>query len=135
MAIRQLFAFAVLAAAAAAYSQPAKPPAVQMPGDNGKVAVPYSMGAKGTELVFTLEKAEFAVRAFTHDDVIMAGADQRIIIVTFAVQNPSAADRVFNGSSFKFKVVSPDDQNYVAKAYVYHPENLGSMQDNLKPAQ
>ena len=29
-------------------------PAVQMPGDNGKVGVPYSLGAKGKEIVFTL---------------------------------------------------------------------------------
>src|SRR5688572_30005166 len=135
MAVRHLFVLLAVAATATALPQGAKPPAVQMPGDNGKVGVPYSMGAKGEELVFTLEKAEFAVRAFTSDDVIMAGENERLLIVSIAVQNPSAADRTFHGSSFKFTVVSPDDQNYVARAYVYHPENLSSMQVSLKPAQ
>lgn len=135
MATRHLFVVFAAAVAVAAQSQGTKPPAVQMPGDNGKVGVPYSMGAKGEELVFTLEKAEFAVRAFTHDDVIMAEENQRLLIVSFAVQNPAAVDRVFNGSSFKFTVVSPDDQNYVAPAYSYHPERLNWMELSLKPAQ
>jgi hypothetical protein len=41
---------------------PPKQGAVQMPGDNGKVGTPYMLGKKGEELVFTLEKAEFASR-------------------------------------------------------------------------
>jgi hypothetical protein len=135
MAIRQLLVFAAVAAAVAAQPQGAKPPAVQMPGDNGKVGVPYSMGKAGDELVFTLEKAEFAVRAITHDNGIFAYENQRLLIVTYAVQNPAKADRQFHGSSFKFTVVSPDDQNYVAPQYAYHPDKLDWMQLNLKPAQ
>ena len=135
MAVRHLFVLLAAAAVAAAQSQGTKPPAVQMPGDDGKVGVPYSMGKTGDELVFTLEKAEFAVRAITHDNGVFAYENQRLLIITFAVQNPAKVDRQFMGTSFKFTVVSPDDKNFVAPSYAYHPEMLSPMQIALKPAQ
>lgn len=135
MVIRHLFVVGAIASVVAALPQGAKPPAVQMPGDNGKVGIPYSLGAKGEELVFTLEKAEFTVRAFTFDNAVFAQENQRILIVTYAVQNPGNADRTFMGTSFKFTVVSPDDQNYVAPFYAYHPDKLDWMHLSLKPAQ
>ena len=135
MAKRQIAIVALLAVAAMAHSQGAKPPAVQMPGDNGKVGVPYSMGKAGDELVFTLEKAEFGVRAITSDNGIFAYENERLLIVSIAVQNPGKADRYLTGASFKFTVVSPDDKNFVAQAYLYHPEMLSLMELQLKPAQ
>jgi hypothetical protein len=116
-------------------SADAQKPAVQMPGDNGKVGVPYVLGPKGQEFVFTLEKAEFASRAFIYDSAVFAQENQRVLIVTFAVQNPGKADRFFQGNAFKFTVVSPDDKNYTPSGYVYHPETLETISTQLKPAQ
>ena len=39
------------------------------------------------------------------------------------------------GASFKFTAVSPDDKNYVAPFYNYHPDTLALMEMALKPAQ
>ncbi len=128
-------AFAVCGMSFVSGGQQPKQGAVQMPGDNGKVGVPYQLGKKGDELVFTLEKAAFAARVFTSDDAIFAYEEERLLIVTIAVQNPSKADRYFSHAAFKFTVVSPDDQNYVNKSYVYHPDKLSHMELQLKPAQ
>src|SRR5258708_35903084 len=84
-------------------------PAVQMPGDNGKAGVPYVLGPKGQEFVFTLEKAEFAHRAFIQDNAMWAGENQRVLILWFAVQNPGKADRNFSGLTFQLAVGSPGD--------------------------
>jgi hypothetical protein len=115
--------------------KPQAGPAVQMPGDAGKVGVPYSMGAKGDELVFTLEKAQFSSRAFTSDDAVFAYEGERLLIVTLAVQNPGKADRYFSHASFKFTVVSPNDQNYLMNGYLYNPDTLAVVEGQIKPAQ
>ncbi len=133
--MRVTLTIATIYLVAVAASQGGKQPAVQMPGDNGKVGVPYRLGAKGDELVFILEKAEFASRAFMSDSSIFADEKERLLIVTFAIQNPGKDDRRFNNGSFKFTVVSPTDQNYVMQGYVYHPETLAGMDVMLKPAQ
>src|SRR5262245_6636852 len=105
---------AVIAASLTVAPQGAKKPepAVQMPGDNGKDGIPYVMGEKDQALVYTLEKAEFASRTFLADDAVFAEPDQRLLVLSFAVQNPGKADMQFNGAAFKFTVVSPDDKNY-----------------------
>src|SRR5690242_14612698 len=101
MAIRHTVVFAAIATTAIAAAQGNKGPAVQMPGDAGKVGVPYMLGAKGDELVFTLEKAEFAARTFVSDDAVWAGDGERLLIVTVAVQNPGKTDRYFSHGLFK----------------------------------
>ena len=109
-------------------------PAVQMPGDNGKVGVHYRLGG-GEELVFTLEKAEFASRAILADSTLFANPGQRLLILSYAVQNPANADRFFFNQSFKFTVVSPDDKNLVCDTAGIHPDRLDRLSLQLKPAQ
>jgi hypothetical protein len=115
--------------------------AVQMPGDNGKVGTPYQLGAKGEELVLTLEKAEFASRIVLNNDVGYPDADKRLLILTIAVQNPSNTERNFSNQSFAFTVVSPDDQNYLCDGLAdngwaaVHPDRRERMNMQLKPAQ
>src|SRR5690349_16902488 len=87
--------------------------AVQMPGDNGKIGTPYMLGKKGEELVFTLEKAEFASRLFHKQDAFFPDEGKRLLVLTYAIQNPSSSgDRPFSNQSFSFTVVSPDDENF-----------------------
>ena len=115
--------------------------AVQMPGDNGKIGVPYQLGKKGEELVVTLEKAEFASRAFWASDAYFPGEKQRLLILTYAIQNPGTADRNFSGQSFSFTVVSPDDENYVCDGVTangmaaIHPDRRDRLNIQIKPAQ
>ncbi len=115
--------------------------AVQMPGDNGKVGVPYQLGKKGEELVFTLEKAEFASRFVLSDTMGLPDSGKRLLILTMAVQNPGTADRFFFNQSFSFTVVSPDDENYVCDGgsgngwTAIHPDRRDRLSLQLKPAQ
>ena len=110
-------------------------PAVQMPGDNGKVGVNYRLGAGGEELVFTLEKAEFASRAVLADSTIFANPGQRLLILSYAVQNPANADRFFFNQSFTLTAVSPDDKNFVCDIAGIHPDRRDHLSLQLKPAQ
>ena len=117
-------------------------PAVQMPGDNGKLGVPYQLGKKGEELVFTLEKAQFASRAFWASDAYFPAEKQRLLIVSYSIQNPSSKDdRMFFHQSFAFTVVSPDDENFVCDGATangmaaIHPDRRDRLNIQLKPAQ
>src|SRR4029079_10084936 len=87
--------------------------ATPMPGKGGKIGTLYRMGPKDNELVFTLEKVEFATRFMIDTDTICADQDHRLAVITFAVQNPGKVDRTFGEREFKFTVVSPDDENFV----------------------
>lgn len=112
-----------------------------MPGDNGNIGVPYQLGPKGDELVFTLEKADFANRMILADRSVFAAPGERLVLLTYAVQNPASKDRIFFNQSFGFTVVSPDDKNFVFDggsgrgAAAYHPQKRESMNIMLKPAQ
>lgn len=106
-----------------------------MPGDNGKPGVIYTLGAKGEELYFTLESAEFALRSMMQEETVLAKAGERLLVVTFAVQNPQKSEMGFSWGSFKFTVVSPDDQNFGFDGYVYHPDRKVRLDMSLKPAQ
>lgn len=108
---------------------------VQLPGDNGQVNVPYSMGNKGDELNFTLETAEFADRAHFADGATFPTADQKLLLLTFTVQNPLKRDMFLSWNSFKFTVVSPEDQNQEFGGYLYHPTQKTRFESTLKPAQ
>lgn len=129
---------------------PAKPPAApqkpaagaaQMPGDNGKVGTPYQLGKAGDEFVFTLEKAEFVSRLLLKDQDVFPQAGERLLIITYTVQNPGNRDRFFFNQSFSFTVVSPDDQNFVYDgarghgAAAYHPDRKEPLSIQIKPAQ
>src|SRR5687768_12121148 len=141
------FLIATLAMGAWVYAvgQGAKPKpgqgAVQLPGDNGKIGTPYQLGKKGDELVFTLEKAEFASRFFRAEDAGFPDAGKRLLVLTYAIQNPGTGDRNFSNQSFAFTVVSPDDENYLCDGATangwaaYHPERRDRMNMQLKPAQ
>lgn len=108
---------------------------VQMPGDNGKLGTTYQLGAKGDQLNFTLEKAEFASRFISKDKVFFAPEGKRLLVLTYAVQNPRNEDMLFFEQSFKFTVVSPDDENYEFEDYVFHPDRRDRLNLQLKPAQ
>ncbi len=114
---------------------PKQGPAVQMPGDNGKVGVNYRLGARGEELVFTLEKAEFASRAVLADSTLFANPGQRLLILSYAVQNPANADRFFFNQSFSLTAVSPDNKNFVCERAGIHPDRRDNLSLQLKPAQ
>lgn len=108
---------------------------VQLPGDNGQVNTAYSMGNKGDELNFTLDTAEFADRYHFADGATFPTADQKLLILNFTVQNPQKKDMYLTWNSFKFTVVSPEDQNQEFGGYLYHPTQKTRYESTLKPAQ
>jgi hypothetical protein len=108
---------------------------VQLPGDNGQVNVAYSMGNKGDELNFTLDTAEFADRAHFADGTTFPTAEQKLLLLTFTVQNPQKKEMFLTWNTFKFTVVSPEDQNQEFGGYLYHPTQKTRYSSTLKPAQ
>lgn len=116
---------------AVALGQGGKP----LPGAVAKLGTPYKLGKAGDELQFTLEKVEFATRFMTDQDTYMADKEHRLLVISFAVQNPQKSDESFNENSLKFTVVSPDDENFTANTFVYHPERRNALNMALKPVQ
>lgn len=108
----------------------------QLPGDNGKIGVTYQLGDKDQELHFTLESAQVAPYYSTGDDFIIATGEQRILILTYTVQNPQKQrDIQANWNSFQFTAISPDDQNFTANGYAYLASTSKRYDSGLKPAQ
>lgn len=108
---------------------------VQMAGDNGKLGVIYQLGRKDSELHFTLESAAFATSYPTPEEIVVAGAKQRLLVLTFTAQNPQKTEMSLDYSSFKFTVVSPDDQNIDYSGYMYNANTKAHVSQRLKPAQ
>lgn len=110
-----------------------------MPGDSGKIGTPYRLGAKGDDLIFTLERVEFASRYFMKETSFFAPAGRRLVVCTYAAQNTGKTDRSFSPYSFKFTVVSPDDENFECDGLhgrqAIHPDRRDIMDISLKPAQ
>ncbi|MBX3117598.1 MAG: hypothetical protein KF784_00915 [Fimbriimonadaceae bacterium] len=132
----------VVSSIAQSSAQQTKPPAtaptkgtVQMPGDNGKVGTIYQLGPKGTEMHFTLDSAAVATRYKTVDTNIIAGKDERLLVLTYTVHNPLKTEQMADSQSFKFTVVSPDDKNVEFRGAVYEPVKRTAISQMLKPAQ
>jgi hypothetical protein len=122
---------------------PPKPPVAaptkgtaQLAGDNGKLGVTYQLGDQNQELHFTLESAQFAPFYKTPEgSAVIAGAEQRLLVLTFFVQNPQKRDMGVGFNSFNFTAVSPDDKNFKTNQWLYQPEGGKSYSADLKPAQ
>lgn len=108
---------------------------VQMPGDNGKVGTVYQLGDKASELHFTLDSATVATHYKALDRNILAGKNERLLILSYTVHNPLKTEQPADPRSFKFTVVSPDDKNFEFSGSVYDPAKRTSMSQLLKPAQ
>jgi hypothetical protein len=108
---------------------------VQLPGDNGKVGVTYQLGAKGRELHFTLDSATVGMNFSAPEDSLVAGENQRILILNFTVQNPQKEEIGLSATTFGFTAVSPDDENFKFSGYVLGLPKKGKISQSLKPAQ
>lgn len=65
----------------------------------------------------------------------MAGAKERLLILTFTVQNPLSREQRLGASSFSFTAVSPDDENSEFRGYLLHGTKKTRLDQDLKPAQ
>jgi len=107
----------------------------QLPGDDGKLGTAYTMGEKGSEINFTLESAEFALRAPMATETILAENGQKLLLLTFTAHNPLKTDSSLSWNSLQLTAVSPDDQNTEFTGWLYHPERKTKFETTLKPAQ
>jgi hypothetical protein len=107
----------------------------QLPGDNGKYGVTYQLGDPNNELHFTLDSAEIVMRSAMAQESLLADKDQRLLKISFTVQNPQKWEVPVDGSAFRFTAVSPDDQNFESRGGYYHPDRLTPFSSQLKPAQ
>ncbi len=116
-------------------NKPARAGTAQLPGDNGKLGVVYAMGPKGDQLFFKLESAALETRAAFVENTLVAKANEKLLVLTFTVQNPQNAETLFRFDSLGFTCVAPDDQNWEFSGYVYNPATKKPISTNLKPAQ
>jgi len=109
---------------------------VQLPGDNGKVGTTYQLGDKDNELHFTLNSAKIASYFKNPQDNIFARENERLLVLTFTVQNPQKGrDMSLSWNSFEFTAISPNDQNFTSSDYIYQADTLTHYSADLKPAQ
>lgn len=108
---------------------------VQMPGDKGKVGTTYQLGSKGSELHFNLESAAFETIHPAPEETLVAGPKERLLSLTFTVQNPLNREQRLGSSEFHFTAVSPEDENYEFRGSLLHPTKGTALSQSLKPAQ
>jgi hypothetical protein len=133
----------LLVAVSPAFAQKTKPKTstaptlgtVQLPGDNGKLKTTYQLGDKQSELHFTLESAAVDTFFPSPDDMLVAGAKERLLVLKFSVQNPLNREQKLASSSFQFTVVSPDDENFEFHGYLLQATKKTHLDQSLKPAQ
>jgi len=127
-------AILILAMSATAQTKPTKG-TVQLPGDNGKVGVTYQLGTKDSELHFTLDSVSVASRYSMKSDAFVAGKEERLLVVTFTVQNPLKTEQSLGSSTFRFTAISPEDKNFEFRDYLYQADTKNKVSNSLKPAQ
>lgn len=108
---------------------------VQLPGDNGKLKTTYQLGDKQSELHFNLDAVSVNTIFPAPDDLYVAGAKERLLVLNFTVQNPLNREQRLGSSSFQFTVVSPDDENFEFRGYLLHSTKKTHLDQSLKPAQ
>lgn len=120
----------------------AKPPVsrgtrgtTQLAGDNGKMNVAYTIGAT-TPVNITLTGAEFTVsRVNMGEYTYFPGADEKLLVLKYTIQNPNSAETQYDWSTLKFTAVSQDNVNREYVQNIAKQGNNESVNLALKPAQ
>src|SRR5258708_682074 len=74
-------------------------------GDEGKIGTTYTIG-QSRPLNFTLKSAEFTVRRINigQHSYLPAGRE-KLLCLTYTVQNPNSTDELYDYSSLRFSAV------------------------------
>jgi hypothetical protein len=108
----------------------------QLPGDNGKIDQPYTMGIE-QQLNYTLRSAEYTLgRLIVGTTAYVPTKEQKLLLLKFTIQNPNKADTQFRFDTFKYMAVDSKDVNHEGVGDVAkQDENKEALDINLKPGQ
>lgn len=115
----------------------ADPPAAgttQLAGQQANVGTSYTVG-RANPLNFNLTAAEYRLEPITLRDVYSAQADQKLLVLRFAVQNPTPRDLPVGYAAFKITAVDDKDVNYEFDGYVAREGEFAEYDAALKPSQ
>ncbi len=130
----------VLGLASVAPAQKSKPThyvkgTTQLAGDNGKIGVTYTIG-KSESLNITLLEARFTLNRFNSShDAFAPGKDEKVLLITYTIQNPNHVETEYSGRMLKFTAVDPNDENHEFVGSVVRKDGLDEFNTRLKPAQ
>jgi len=111
------------------------PGAAMLPGDNGKLGTLYVLGNKDEQIYFRLEKAEFAMQWVNTRETVCAKKGERLLILSYTLQNPRKTSAYESSDSLRFTVVSPKDENFEGSHYTYNTLDLSPFGMDMKPTQ
>ncbi len=124
---------------------PAKPGAnpqtkgtTQLPGDNGKLGVPYTLGPPGTgnNINFTLNSVEYSPRRVNFgEETRFPKADEKALILHYSLHNPNPAEYHVDWATLKFTGVDSENQNQEYTGLVAKEGTGEKVAITLKPAQ
>ena len=116
-----------------------RPPAVagtaQLPGDNGKAGQAYTMG-KESRLNLTMTGLRYAKARWSHGNSTAApNAKEKLLIVSFGVQNPNRETTRFEAGTFRFTAIDGQGANHEGEFGVVQKGRATDLEIDLKPAQ
>jgi hypothetical protein len=107
----------------------------QLAGDNGTIGTTYTIGQEAP-WNFTLNRAELTVhRVNIGENTYSPAAGEKLLVLTYTVQNPNPSEQDYYWASLRFSVV---DATNVTREYVQNVGQTGSREAltmTLKPAQ
>ena len=118
-----------------------KPPArtvagtAQLPGDDGKLGQAYTMG-KENRLNLVLTGVRYSKTRWNHgNDTAAPNQGQKLLIVSFQVQNPNKAITRFGEGTLKLTAIDGEGANHEGEFGVVQKGRNADFEIDLKPAQ
>lgn len=112
-----------------------EPPVPKPATETAVLNQPYIMGAKGSELIFTLKAAGLAEYFAGGEENYVAGKNERLLILYFEVLNPNKQDVTLGSSTFQFNYTSPSGENFPFRGYLLRQNGLTHLSQSLKNKQ
>jgi len=107
----------------------------QLPGEFGQFGQTYTIGQR-EPINFTLKSAEYSITPFSvANNTWVPQADQKLLILHFAVHNPNPREFAYDWWSVKFTAVDSKDVNHEFIQIVAREGTNEKLGLSLKPAQ
>lgn len=107
----------------------------QLPGDDGKIGVTYTMGSENP-VNFTLNSAELSLDHFVQgENAWVPKRDEKHLVIYYTLQNPQKEELGVNWNTLHFTVVDEMNVNHEYTEYVSDKVSKNKLDMTLKPGQ
>lgn len=107
----------------------------QRPGPDGEIGKPYAINSE-YPLQFTLEKLEYTIgRVRLGEGARACGAEEKLLKVSFAIQNAKAVESLFRFDTIFMTAVDADQNNHERQNGYARQDTGEAAEMQLKPAQ